>query len=1115
MEAAAAVGVAAAAVQFLDFSVKTLALCREIRDSSTGSTKTNDELTKSIKKLTAMQKDLRQSGSTPSSTYRQLIRAVQDCSTVASELLKLLEDIREAAKKSLGTMRSALKAMKERKTIEKLQARLTDCQVKYHMALTTDMRDEILRRLEEQDKNTDSIRDIILQQLNKARSESEASHSVTHDKLQTLGEDLNWSASKVQQELSALRIGQQSSSKTLRTGQRSLGKSIDGQFQKLSTSETQQKFLDILYFPEMFARQESMKRRCPGTYNWVFDGRLARSNDKDKELRGRISCWLRNTDENPLFWISGKPGSGKSSLLSFIMGDPRTEECMRVWAGGRSPHIFSFFFWKPGSSLQRTMLGLRRSLLWQLCRATPEVIEKLLSKDPTLLYSPCTDEKLTIALDLALSLYRDESVLFIIDGLDECEGNHNDLLDEFHGMRLGQRNKMCLSSRPEEALRRRLEPLPSVRLQDLNHDDIFEYAHAKLRIGGDPGLKFASQVAQNAEGVFLWAVLVCDSLSAGVMAKDGEDTMLRRLYTYPRGLDDLFHRMFSDVEELHHKSVALYFYAARQFQFSVALAAASQLPRNVMTIVEFGDLCEREVTRIIAQSKGLLQIDDTRSYPDRIVWTRGWTLRDTTNTHIRKYPLKDRDLQVLKKYVTTNITFVHRSAHDYILGVARNERPAWLRPVGGPEMIRDIVDGALWFAQYRPTIIATSAEMTIRQDNVLRTVRSQYSIAFDFQAIATDDFSKLDRERLYEGLDKYLDTTHKWISIQKSDPKRSLAKYLVASDSPVALTTPRKFFWKGIMRFEPRFLTSRLHRFWDCEDAYFETIALLEALLDTSRSSSPTEVHRALLSALTEFRIKGRASSSIADFPYTGQRRYCYMYTTSHGFFSWLGTGIREEPSIIGILHSVATFGNRMRESDPEAYDLRLLLHAISETWEFFVGRVAYMQRDASVALVPSPLQLSLPLYYKHLAELVFPMTDESTMNNSTSSHETGLKIRLSCFARHGTGRFDMRRDPRHMGRSQSAIETYNLSLTATTILLKFCMDNYRDLSRAATNFVGTSAELSLCQNAVLADLWEDPETQLTAWGQLYVRAYVKRYFVWCWKLNDKPPKEGDLNGGA
>jgi hypothetical protein len=109
MEAVAAVGVAAAAVQFLDFSIKTLALCKEIRDSSTGSTKTNDELTKSIKKLTAMQTDLRQSGSTRSSNYRQLIGAIQDCSVVANELLQLLEGIREVAKKSLGTARSALR----------------------------------------------------------------------------------------------------------------------------------------------------------------------------------------------------------------------------------------------------------------------------------------------------------------------------------------------------------------------------------------------------------------------------------------------------------------------------------------------------------------------------------------------------------------------------------------------------------------------------------------------------------------------------------------------------------------------------------------------------------------------------------------------------------------------------------------------------------------------------------------------------------------------------------------------------------------------------------------------------------------------------------------------
>jgi hypothetical protein len=59
-------------------------------------------------------------------------------------------------------MRSALKTMKERKTTEKLQARLTDCKTRYHLALTTEMRDEVLRLLEQQGKNTESVRDIIL-----------------------------------------------------------------------------------------------------------------------------------------------------------------------------------------------------------------------------------------------------------------------------------------------------------------------------------------------------------------------------------------------------------------------------------------------------------------------------------------------------------------------------------------------------------------------------------------------------------------------------------------------------------------------------------------------------------------------------------------------------------------------------------------------------------------------------------------------------------------------------------------------------------------------------------------------------------------------------------------
>jgi hypothetical protein len=1118
MEAVAAVGIAAAAAQFLDFSIKTLALCKEIRDSSSGSTKTNDELTKSIKKLTAMQKDLRQSGSTPSSTYRQLIRAVQDCSVVASELLKLLEDIREVAKESLGTMRSALKAIKERKSIEKLQARLLDCQNRYHIALTTDLRDEVLRLLERQGKNTDSVRDIILQQLSTASSKSAVLHAITHGKLHTLGEDLNQSARTVQNQLSALRLSQQSSNKTLQTGQRNLGKTIDGQFQRLSASDTHQNFLDMLYFPEMFARQESMMRRSPGTYEWVFSGKLEKSNKK-KELQGRISCWLRNTDKNNIFWIQGKPGSGKSSLVSFIMGDRRTKECMQPWAGGHDPHIFSFFFWNPGSSLQKTMLGLRRSLLWQLCKAKPVIIEKLLSRDFTLMYSPFTHDKLALVLDQALSYYQEECVLFLIDGLDECEGNHNDLLDELHSMRFGQRNKICLSSRPEEALRRRLEPLPFVRLQDLNYRDIFKYARKKLQIGGDPESELASRVAEKAEGVFLWAVLVCDSLSSGVIAKDSENNMLRRLHIYPRGLDDLFHRMFSDIEEIHYKSLALYFYAAQQRRFSVAMAVASQQPRKFMSIVEFGDSCELEMTRITAQSRGLLQINDSRIIPHD--WTHGWTLLDISSNHISREPLEYGDLQIFKKHLATNIAFVHRSAYDYIFDIANNERPAWLRPVGGPEMIHSIVDGSLWLANVLPVVVASPRQMDTRQDTEIQIAHTVFTFGSSFDAIATDDVPKLDWELLYEGLDRYVGALHAWTAVSGSDPTSTLSDFMAHDYSGGPWTA----FWRIIMRLEPRFFTSRMYRFWDRDDAYLETITLLIMIepdwmgtMGLSFKPTPTETYRAMRSALNDFRFQGRANSSIADFPYAGERRYCSIRVFSSpsqcGVLSWFGTGVSHERLIARYLSKAVhdtlrrkgpednTHGSESRrdheqESHSRAYvlsDIFICVQAITDTWKLFAGKLVGTSRDGKI---PSRLQLSMPIYYSQPRSLPYPVNNEAMMDKVLSC-KPRLTLRLSCFAKIGPGPFVEQKEQDRSGTNFFATTTYHLSLGITILVMAH---NKKEDDADSPNFVGTTAERSTCMDLILTDLWDDVDGQLTAWEQLYVRAYVKVYFACHWKV--------------
>src|SRR5438046_1775553 len=71
--------------------------------------------------------------------------------------------------------------------------------------------------------------------------------------------------------------------------------------------------------------------------------------------------WL-SPNNRGLLWIKGKPGAGKSTLLKYAFQAIERNE---------HPHsnqavTISFFFHGRGSDMQKTPLGLFRSLLYQL-----------------------------------------------------------------------------------------------------------------------------------------------------------------------------------------------------------------------------------------------------------------------------------------------------------------------------------------------------------------------------------------------------------------------------------------------------------------------------------------------------------------------------------------------------------------------------------------------------------------------------------------------------------------------------------------------------------------------------------------------------------------------------
>ncbi|GAB7335864.1 hypothetical protein MBLNU13_g08126t1 [Cladosporium sp. NU13] len=131
-------------------------------------------------------------------------------------------------------------------------------------------------------------------------------------------------------------------------------------FYQMQGSLAQKAFLDSLFFPDMFARHRNIAPPSEGTYEWIFDQSTEQNNEKRTKL-GQFKNWL-STDE-PYFWINGKAGPGKSSLMSFIESDKRTEQGLKIWSGSRKLYIFSLFFWRPGSDLQKSSIALATVLL--------------------------------------------------------------------------------------------------------------------------------------------------------------------------------------------------------------------------------------------------------------------------------------------------------------------------------------------------------------------------------------------------------------------------------------------------------------------------------------------------------------------------------------------------------------------------------------------------------------------------------------------------------------------------------------------------------------------------------------------------------------------------------
>ncbi|RAH64897.1 uncharacterized protein BO66DRAFT_443542 [Aspergillus aculeatinus CBS 121060] len=333
-------------------------------------------------------------------------------------------------------------------------------------------------------------------------------------------------------------------------------------------ADTHQLFLASIQFPQMQERAQQIRTAHEKTYRWVLQPQHPSS----------VVAWLSApTDTEPIYWISGKPGAGKSTLMRYLDQNLDYEEHMLPWASGFTVIRASYYFWNAGNALQKSFEGLVRSLLAQILEQQPELIARITTLGPK--YNPRTwgsshvewtqSERMSL-LHLCIGALQDRyKILLLIDGLDEYEGTdelRRDVIRSLTGLNGMANVKICLSSRPWNVFRDAFNSTPQLRLEDLTYQDIstyikteltksprFRYLHLRQKAEAD---RLILAMTEKAAGVFLWVRLVVRDLLEALQDGDNMAALSRKLNGIPADLDEYFRRMIDSIPPLHRREAS-------------------------------------------------------------------------------------------------------------------------------------------------------------------------------------------------------------------------------------------------------------------------------------------------------------------------------------------------------------------------------------------------------------------------------------------------------------------------------------------------------------------------------------------------------------------------------
>ncbi|TVY78253.1 Vegetative incompatibility protein HET-E-1 [Lachnellula suecica] len=329
----------------------------------------------------------------------------------------------------------------------------------------------------------------------------------------------------------------------------------------------------------------------------------------------------RDDKQSRLLWIKGDPGKGKTMLICGTLDELSSSTKLR---DKEATTLLSYFFCQATDDRINNASAALRGLIYLLIDQQPLLISHVRKKYDDAGKALFEDTNAWVALsEVFTSILQDprlKSIYLIIDALDECTVNLNQLLDLIsRTASTSPRVKWIVSSRNEPNIEARLRVDDTQRLSlELNEEHVsravqmfIDFKVSKLRlIEDDSKLQetVRDQIYAKANGTFLWAALVLKELEP-IESWDVLDV----LQDMPPELEPLYDRMLRQVEQLQRKDpefcrlvLSTVILAYRPLHL-LEVGALSNLPRQISSNLD-------NIAKLVNKCGSFLTVRENRTY---------------------------------------------------------------------------------------------------------------------------------------------------------------------------------------------------------------------------------------------------------------------------------------------------------------------------------------------------------------------------------------------------------------------------------------------------------------------------------------------------------------------